>query len=361
MPEKFYQLTVAERRAKLQLTADSLAEFKNQALSAELADSLVENQISEVEIPLGVCFIKVDDKKYTVPMATEEPSVIAAANHGAKLAGNFTTLENTRIMSGQIVFYDVADTKALTDAIDARRAEIHATAKAAYPSLYKRGGGLLDFTCDSFEDWLSVDCQFDTQDAMGANMINTMLEAVAAYLRAEFPDEKILYAILSNENCNCKTTVSCQLDISDIDKALAEKIVVASKHAQLDQARAATHNKGIMNGVEAIALAAGNDTRALAAANYTFAENRGLSTWSIENDSLIGKITLSLPIATAGGATHRLPKATASLDLLGNPDAKTLATVVAAVGLANNLAALKALVSEGIQKGHMALTDRLKK
>lgn len=352
-------MTRSERLDTLKLSAETRQIFENTALDNEIADNLTENQISEIEIPLGVCFIRVDCKDYIVPMATEEPSVIAAANNGAKLAGNFTTIRNERLMSGQIVFYDVCDTEKLSQAIQNQRSEIFSIAEKAYPSIYKRGGGLKNLTCKTIGSWLTVNFSFDSKDAMGANMINTILEAIADHFRTVFPNEKVLFAVLTNENQHCRTTVETRISLEKIKAGTAEKIVKASEYAQIDSARAATHNKGIMNGVEAVILATGNDSRGAAAAIYAMEKaHQGFSTWHIADEALVGEITLSLPIAAAGGATHVLPKAKAAHELLGDPDALTLASIIASIGLANNLAALKALVTRGIQAGHMSLQAR---
>jgi hydroxymethylglutaryl-CoA reductase len=357
--KKFYQMTLPERLSALNLSAETRQIFENTALDPDIAGNLTENQISEIEIPLGICFLTVDGQEYTVPMATEEPSVIAAANNGAKLAGNFTSIKNERLMSGQIVFYDVQNSEKLAQNIEDQRQTVFELAESAYPSIYKRGGGMKNFSCSTSGTWLSVDFIFDTKDAMGANMINTILEAITDYFRDNFPDEKILFAILTNENCHCRTSVETRIPLDKIGRETAKKIVVASDFAQIDSARAATHNKGIMNGVEAVVLATGNDTRGAAAAIYAMENpHQGFSTWHIDGDNLVGEITLSLPIATAGGGTHVLPKARAAHELLGNPKAETLAAIIASVGLANNLAAIKALVTRGIQAGHMSLQAR---
>ncbi|GAB2025756.1 hydroxymethylglutaryl-CoA reductase, degradative [Lactovum odontotermitis] len=360
MPDrKFYQMSLTERLDALKLSAETRQIFENTALEPEIAGNLTENQISAIEIPLGVCFIRVDGKDYAVPMATEEPSVVAAANNGAKLCGEFTTTRSERLMSGQIVFYDVPDTDKLAENVEKQQTEIFRIAESAYPSIYKRGGGLKDFSCKAYKNYLSVDFTFDTKDAMGANIINTILEAIAGYFREVFPSEKILFAILTNENCHCRTTVETRIPLDKIGWSVAEKVGKASDFAQIDSARAATHNKGIMNGVEAVVLATGNDSRGAAAAIYAAEDShQAFSRWFIEDDELVGVITLSLPIAAAGGATHVLPKARASHELLGNPNAETLASIIASVGLANNLAALKALVTRGIQAGHMSLQAR---
>ena len=202
---------------------------------------------------------------------------------------------------------------------------------------------------------------------MGANIVNGILEGVATKLRNIFPEENILFSILSNLATESLVEVSCRVPISNLAKggdgqAVAEKIVVAADYAKKDPYRAATHNKGIMNGVDGVILATGNDTRAAAAAIHAFAakngQYEGLSEWQLNGDSLEGRLVLPLALATVGGATKVLPKAQVALNILDVADAKELASLVAAVGLAQNLAALRALVSEGIQKGHMALQSR---
>lgn len=357
---KFYQLTRAERLSQLALPTNNRKELDNNALSENIANNLIENQIGEIELPLGLAFINVEGKRYSVPMATEEPSVIAAANNGAKIAEDFHIIKNNRLMNGQIVFYDVINSDILASTIDIRKKEIFEIAKTAYPSIIERGGGLRTINCGRIDTdgFYCIDFYFDTCDALGANIINTILEAIANNFRIWFPTEKILFSILSNNNYFCETCVDCHIPIEKIGREVAEKIVLASDYAQLDKTRAATHNKGIMNGIEAILLALGNDTRAVNAAIYSYAENKGLTTWHIEKNILIGEISLPLPIATAGGATQILPKAKVSHSLMDNPDSFKLMGIVASIGLAQNLAALKALVTDGIQAGHMTLQAR---
>ncbi|MBB5888355.1 hydroxymethylglutaryl-CoA reductase [Lactovum miscens] len=359
--KKFYQFSRVERLASLNLSDSSRKILEQTSLSEDIAGNLTENQISEVEIPMGLCFISLDGHDFKVPMATEEPSVIAAANNGSKLAGEFKTIKNNRLMSGQIVFYDVVSPESLKMAIEARTTEIFSVADNAYPSIIKRGGGLQSFEIITrqTEDtiFLTVDFIFDTKDAQGANIINTILEAISEKFRSDFPNEKILFSILSNLLEYCQTEIQCEIPINKIGPEVAKKISLASLYAAEDWSRSATHNKGIMNGIEAVALATGNDTRSINASVYA-TRPHPFAKWWIEDTKLIGVIDVSLPIATAGGGTHVLPKAQVAHELLGNPNAKQLASITAAVGLANNLAAIKALVTKGIQSGHMALQAR---
>lgn len=369
MKKKFYQMTAKERMATLQISEESHETLKKMALDPVVADNLIENQISEFEIPMGIAqnFV-INDQSYLVPMATEEPSVIAAASNGAKMAQNFHAVITERLMRGQIVFYDVENPSALTAFIGQQEAAIFEAAASSYPSIIKRGGGLRKLSTRIFEKgFVSVDFQIDVKDAMGANIVNAILEGVTALFHDWLPEANILFSILSNYTTESLVTVSCDIPVAGLSKTgngleVAEKIEKASQFSKLDPYRAATHNKGIMNGVEAVVLATGNDSRAVNAGAHAYAAKsgryKGLATWTVENQVLHGQLTLPLPVATVGGGTKVLAKAQAALDILKVTKAEDLAKIIAAVGLAQNLAALRALVSEGIQKGHMSLQAR---
>jgi hydroxymethylglutaryl-CoA reductase len=347
---------------KLNLAATVVAELENQSLDVSIAQSMIENQISQMELPLGLGVnLRMNEKEYIIPMATEEPSVIAAMSNGAKMAGNFEGQVVERLMNGQIVFYDVQDTTKITQTIQSRKKELFDLAIQAYPSIVKRGGGLRDITTRVFENsnFVSVDFKVDVQDAMGANIVNTILETIAQEFRQWF-DEEILFSILSNYSLHSTVKVRAVLDFERVKgEEVARKIALASDFANIDPYRATTHNKGIMNGIEAVVLATGNDTRAVSASVHAFASRNGqyqaLSKWFIQDEKLVGEMEIPLAIATKGGATNVLPKSKAALEILQVNSAPELAQVMAAVGLSSNLAALRALVSEGIQKGHMAL------
>ncbi|MDH6363798.1 hydroxymethylglutaryl-CoA reductase [Enterococcus sp. PF1-24] len=376
--KKFYQLTPEERRQQLfqqqQLTAEEVNLLTEMtSLSPTIAANMIENQVGQVEIPLGVApnFL-INQQNYFVPMATEEASVIAAASNGAKLvanSGGFTATQQKRLMRGQIVFQQVKDFAKIQKIVAQQQAELLQQAQASYPSIVKRGGGVRQITLRQLaDDFASLDVLVDTQDAMGANIINTILEGLAQYLQNLLPEETLLFSILSNLPTEALTTVTCKIPTELLATkqlsglVVAEKIAAASTYAQLDPYRAATHNKGIMNGIDAVVLATGNDTRAIAAGCHAFAaidgQYRSLATWQVIDQHLVGSLTLPLAVGTVGGATKMLPKAQIALHLLKNPDANQLAAISAAVGLAQNLAALKALVTEGIQKGHMNLHMR---
>lgn len=376
---RFYELTKQQRLDQLvsqgNITAETSQELVQTALPENVATNLTENQISEFSIPMGlVTHLTVNQKEYLVPMATEEPSVVAACNNGAQLVKNsdgFIASMAKKEIRGQIVFMEVKDKQKLIKKIKEQKSRIISTAEKAYPSIVKRGGGVKKLEIREFAEdpgFLSVDLSVDTQDAMGANMINTMLEAVAKLFEQWF-SEKILFSILSNYATGALVTAHCHVSFASLGKGefekgkqIAKKIVAASDFAQIDPYRAATHNKGIMNGIDAVILATGNDTRSVNSAVHAYAARngkyQGLSQWVMDEDYLAGSIELPLAVATAGGATKALPKAQAALQLMGVSGAKELAEVAAAVGLAQNLAALKALVTEGIQKGHMALQAR---
>ncbi|MDG6137259.1 hydroxymethylglutaryl-CoA reductase, degradative [Lactococcus petauri] len=370
MKKKFYQMSPAERLDFLDLKSETRQILEETVLDAALADNLIENQISEFELPMGLAqnFV-INGKKFLVPMVTEEPSVIAAASNGAKIAGNFQTVLSVRLMRGQIVFYDVDQADHLMQTIEENQAGIFRAAKEAYPSIIKRGGGLRQVSSRAFEaeGFVSVDFKVDVKDAMGANIVNAILEGVANLFRTWFPEQKILFSILSNYATESLVKVSCEIPVERLSKGnngqeVAEKIQAASRFSKIDPYRAATHNKGIMNGINAVVLATGNDTRAVASGIHAYASKegsyQGLAKWDVRDGLLLGGLELPLPVATVGGAVKVLPKAQAALELLEITEAKELAQVMAAVGLAQNLAALRALVSEGIQQGHMSLQVR---
>lgn len=347
--------------------------LKNPLINEEVANSLIENVIGQGTLPVGLLpKIIVDDKEYVVPMMVEEPSVVAAASYGAKLVNNtggFKTIKSERLMIGQIVFDDVSDTDDLAQAIYDLEPQIEQIAAEAYPSIIERGGGYRRIEIDTFPEnqLLSLKVFVDTKDAMGANMLNTILEAITAHMNNEFPDRDVLMSILSNHATASVVRVQGEIDIKDLNKGdrsgeeVAQRMERASVLAQVDIHRAATHNKGVMNGIHAVVLATGNDTRGAEASAHAYAgrdgQYRGIATWKFDKERgrLVGTIELPMTLAIVGGGTKVLPIAKASLELLNVQSAQELGQVVAAVGLAQNFSACRALVSEGIQKGHMSL------
>lgn len=371
----FSKKTLQERLKHLEknqlLSTEELKKLcQNQQLPLETANQMVENVLGTFSLPFALApdFL-IDGKEYQVPFVTEEPSVVAAASFAAKIikrSGGFSTKIHNRQMLGQVALYGVADfDKAHKNILD-KKALLLSLANAAHPSIVKRGGGACDLFVERKDDFLIVYLRVDTQEAMGANMVNTMMEALVSSLE-ELSDGQSLMAILSNYATEALVTSQCQVNLRFLsrDKAEAKKIArkmdLASQLAQVDVYRASTHNKGIFNGIDALVLATGNDWRAIEAGGHAYASRdghyRGLSTWSYDdkNEILKGKITLPIPIATKGGSIGLNPTVQCAYDLLGNPTAKELAAIIAAVGLAQNFAALKALTSTGIQAGHMKL------
>ncbi|WP_061592998.1 hydroxymethylglutaryl-CoA reductase, degradative [Streptococcus gordonii] len=341
-----------------------------QTLPLETANQMSENVLATLALPYSlVPDFLVDGKSYQVPFVTEEPSVVAAASFAAKIikrSGGFETEVHKRQMIGQIALYQVEKGDQVIKDVLRKKKELLDQANQAYPSIVARGGGARDLWLEQKDDFLIFYLSVDTQEAMGANMLNTMLEALTLPLQ-DLTGGKSLMAILSNYATDSLVTARCVIDYRFLsrDKAeaelLAKKMQLASKLAQVDPYRAATHNKGIFNGIDALVLATGNDWRAVEAGAHAYASRegsyRGLSIWTADPDKrqLHGQMTLPMPIATKGGSIGLNPAVTASFDLLGQPQAKELASLIVSVGLAQNFAALKALVSTGIQAGHMKL------
>ena len=359
-----------ERLNSLNLSEKNQEILSEMALDTNILDNLIENQISEFELPMGIAqnFV-INGQSFLIPMVTEEPSVIAAASNGAKIAGNFVAEIKERLMRGQIVFYDVKNSDKIVAKILEKQEKIFEQAELFYPSIVKRGGGLREVSSRIFssQKFLSVDVKVDVKDAMGANIINSILEGIAELFGNWFPDEKILFSILSNYATESLVKVTCEIPVERLSKKadgyeISQKIMAASQYSKIDPYRASTHNKGIMNGINAVILATGNDTRAISAAIHAYAAKdgayQGLANWELQEKMLVGELEIPLPVATVGGGVKVLPKAQAAMEILDISDAKELAKVIAAVGLAQNLAALRALVSEGIQQGHMSLQAR---
>ena len=342
-------------------------------MSVTVADQLSENVVGTFSLPYSlVPEVLVNGQEYTVPYVTEEPSVVAAASYASKIikrAGGFTVQVHQRKMIGQVALYQVADPEQALEKIASKKAELLELANQAYPSIVKRGGGARDLHVEQIKgetDFLVVYLHVDTQEAMGANMLNTMLEALKPVLE-ELSQGQSLMGILSNYATDSLVTASCRIAFrylsrqKDQGREIAEKIALASQFAQADPYRATTHNKGIFNGIDAILIATGNDWRAIEAGAHAFASRdghyQGLSSWrlDLETEELVGEMTLPMPVATKGGSIGLNPRVALSHELLGNPSAKELAQLIVSIGLAQNFAALKALVSTGIQQGHMKL------
>lgn len=371
----FSKASPAERIEKLAqaglLSEEGLQTVRdNDTLPLSLANEMVENVLGTLALPFGIApGFQIDDQEIQVPMVTEEPSVIAAASYAAgliKRSGGFQTQVHKRQMIGQVALYDVSNKEKASQAITEAKEELLQLANQAYPSIVKRGGGARDLWTEVKGDFLICYLSVDPKEAMGANMLNTMLEALVDPLE-ELSGGQGLMAILSNLATDALVTARCHIDYRFLSRdpkeaaEIAQKIALASQLAAVDPYRAATHNKGIFNGIDAVVLATGNDWRAIEAGGHTYASRSGqalgLSNWMDhpEQQVLEGQLTLPMPIATKGGSIGLNPSVQVAHELLGNPDAQTLARIIVSVGLAQNFAALKALVSTGIQHGHMKL------
>ena len=372
--KKSYQERLELLKAQALLSPERQESLEqDEQMSVTVADQLSENVVGTFSLPYSlVPEVLVNDQEYTVPYVTEEPSVVAAASYASKIikrAGGFTVQVHERQMIGQVALYQVANPEQAQEKIASKKAELLELANQAYPSIVKRGGGARDLHVEEIKgetDFLVVYLHVDTQEAMGANMLNTMLEALKPVLE-ELSQGQSLMGILSNYATDSLVTASCRIAFrylsrqKDHGREIAEKIALASQFAQSDPYRAATHNKGIFNGIDAILIATGNDWRAIEAGAHAFASRdgryQGLSRWSLDTDTeeLVGEMTLPMPVATKGGSIGLNPRVALSHELLGNPSAKELAQIIVSIGLAQNFAALKALVSTGIQQGHMKL------
>lgn len=346
---------------------------EQQGLSLSIADQLTENVLSTFDLPFSLApYFLINGQDYVLPMVTEEPSVVAAASYAAKIiqrSGGFTTKVHQRQMIGEIALTDVRDVEMASKRILEDKKTLLQLANEAYPSIIKRGGGARDLWVENKGDFLIVYLAVDPKEAMGANMLNTMLEALTDRIQ-ELSGGQVLMAILSNLATRSLVSARCAIDFKALSRnpeeatAIAQRMELASQLAQVDPYRAATHNKGIFNGIDALVLATGNDWRAIEAGAHAYAAQsgpyKGLSRWKSqpEEKKLYGEITLPMPVATKGGSIGLNPTVQVSHRLLGEPSAIELAGIIASLGLAQNFAALKALVTTGIQAGHMKLQAR---
>lgn len=368
----FYRIDPQARRERL-AQALHLPQTVTSALAdhaTTLGNELVENYLTDYSLPEGVGLnLTVNGQEYVVPMVVEEPSVIAAASNGAKrvqASGGFTAPHQHRELVGQVVLTDVDDVTATVEKLTAQRDHLLAVANAAHPSMRRRGGGAQSMTVRTPGDFISVDLGINVCQAMGANSVNTMAEAVGRELSAQ--GYHVLVAILSNLATNSLQTVSCNVEFAQLatkdqpGDQVAQRIAKLSDLAQVDPFRAATHNKGIMNGIDAVMIASGNDWRAIESGAHAYAarsgQYRGLSTWQVVNGKLHGELTLPLPVGVVGGSIglNKLTKLNYQISKIKT--AEELAAVTASLGLAQNLAALRALATTGIQAGHMKLQYR---
>jgi hydroxymethylglutaryl-CoA reductase len=386
----FYKLPIDERRREVSRRAGLSAEeaenvWHSGGLHPELADKVVENVLGVYSLPFGVALnVMLNDRDYLVPMVVEEPSVIAAASNAARMvrcAGGFRAEVLDDLMTAQIQLSDVPDGERAQTAIEHNEKRLLELAELAVPNLVRRGGGPRSLEVRHLGDGLLVvHVYVDCRDAMGANLVNTVAEALGKPI-SELAGGTLGLRILTNLCDRRRVRAEARVHATDLlmerprhgsaswqpasgsaGGAVVDAIVRASRFAEADPYRAATHNKGVMNGIDSVVIATGNDYRAVEAGAHAYAARSGtyrpLATWRREGDDLLGEIELPLSLGIVGGTLRVHPGARLALDLCRVNSASELSLLAAAVGLASNLAALRALATEGIQQGHMSLHAR---
>ena len=376
----FYQKSLTERAAIIgewaNLTQTEMAVLAH-GLDLTQAEAMIENVVGLYNLPLGIATnFKINGRDVLAPMVVEEPSVVAGVSYAAKLAlagGGFTASSSEPLMIGQMQVLDAPDLAQAMEQILAQKEQLLEAANQYHPTIQAIGGGAKEVECRILAEtpvgpMLVIHLLYDCREAMGANAVNTAVEAIAPLVE-EISGGRVNLRILSNLSDRRTATAECIIKASELaqngleGEMVARSIVEAWALAEVDPYRAATHNKGVMNGIDAVAMATGNDWRALEAGAHAFAARTGryasLTQWrQNEAGDLYGRLHLPLSVGVVGGATRVHPTAQVALKILGYPTARQLAEIMAAVGLAQNLAALRALATEGIQRGHMRLHAR---
>ena len=380
----FYKMSIDERvRAVRERGLVDETDFRSlssgdHTLKLNAADKMIENVIGVMGMPIGLGLnFLINERDYAVPLVVEEPSIVAALSAAAKMArsaGGYKADSDDPILIGQIQVVEIPNMELACEEIMARKQEILDLANSFHPRMVARGGGARDIEINTYpgtgssSEMLIVHLLVDTRDAMGANLVNGMCEGVASLIET-ITEGKVFLRILSNLADRSIARAEVRLPVDALagkgysGEQVRDGIIIASDFAQADTYRAATHNKGIMNGIDAVALATGNDWRAIEAGAHAYAAKDGRYTalsrwWKDEHGNLRGNIALPLKVGTVGGPLESNPSVAVNLRLLGVESATELAEVMAAVGLAQNFAALKALATEGIQAGHMTLHAR---
>ncbi len=342
--------------------------MKEGALNFETANRMIENVIGTIQLPIGIAMnFLINGKEYLIPMAIEEPSVVAAASNAARLArsgGGFYVTNTGPVMMAQIQLVNIPNAHATRMALFERKAEILAIANAQDPMLVGVGGGAKDIEIRVLStplgEMVITHLIVDTRDAMGANAVNTMAEALAPFVE-DWTGGRVYLRILSNLADKRLVRARTKLTKEALGgEDVVDGILYAHAFAEADPYRAATHNKGIMNGIIAVVIATGNDTRAIEAGAHTYAARYGhygpLSTWEKDAEGhLVGTLEIPMAVGLVGGATKINPVSQVAIRILGVKSAVELGEIVGAVGLAQNLAALRVLATEGVQRGHMSL------
>ncbi len=380
----FYKLDPAQRLRRVadfaRLDDADIAAIDGEGLPLQTADLMIENVIGRFGLPLGVGInFLVDGRERVVPMVVEEPSVVAAASNMARIvrqAGGFTTQIDDSVMIGQVQVIAPADAAATAAVLRDNLSTLEARTRGVHPMVESLGGGLrgmevrqlrYDEAGEEPEDMVVLHFFFDCCDAMGANMVNTVAEHLAPTIE-ELTGERVGLRILSNLASRRLARARCRIPVGMLDMQdcpgdeVAQGIAAAYRFAWTDPWRAATHNKGIMNGIDPVVIATGNDWRAVEAGAHAWAardgQYRSLSRWVVRDGHLEGELVLPMQIGVVGGTLRNHPTVRAALALLGEPSAAELSGIIAAVGLAQNMGALRALATEGIQRGHMRMHAR---
>lgn len=377
----FYKLTLEERLARAassaDLTPEDLSPWTTGGITPDAADHMIENVIGLHTLPLGLGLnFQVNGRDVLVPMAVEEPSVVAGASFMARLAragGGYQTTSTDPLMIGQMQVINVTNLNEAKFKLYEKKAELLAAADSIDPVLKKFGGGARDLEVRLIADspiggFLVIHLIYDVRDAMGANAVNTACERLAPQVEA-ITGGKVHLRILSNLADRRIARARCVIPVAELafddfsGESVRDGIIAAYAFAAADPYRAATHNKGIMNGIDAVVIATGNDWRAIEAGAHAYAARSGqytsLSTWGKDAaGNLVGTLEMPMAVGIIGGATKVHPAARAAIKLMGIKTASELAEIIVAVGLAQNMAALRALATEGIQRGHMSLHAR---
>lgn len=376
---KFYKKSIEERQ-EVVINWANLEDTQfhdSSGLSLNQADQMIENVIGRYNLPFGIATnFLINNHNYLIPMVIEEPSVVAACSFAAKLfreGGGFVTHSDDPIMIGQIQILNIPNSDNAITALESNKSKILSKANENGGSILKRGGGAVDieirhFPNTSIGEMIVLHLLYDTRDAMGANAINTTVEHISPYIE-ELTNGQVRLRILSNLTDKRKAYAEGVIPKDALKndnfsgEDVVQSIIEAAVFAEVDPYRATTHNKGIMNGIDAVLLATGNDWRAVEAGAHAYAARGGsytsLTKWQKdENGDLHGMIELPLAVGIVGGATRVHPMAQLALKILDVKSAQELAEIAAAVGLAQNFAAIRALATDGIQKGHMRMHAR---
>ena len=383
LPE-FYRKSVEERRVLVQensdLTNEDMTYWSADALSIETASLMIENVVGTFGLPLAIGVnMTINDQDVLVPMVVEEPSILAAVSNMSKLirqSGGFQTTSTNSDMIGQIQIPNVDNPDYVVNILQANTTELIVAANSITPNLIERGGGIrrMEYRTVQYDEegetpqtMVVVHFIMDCVDAMGANMINTVAEYLAPTIE-QLTGYDVNLRILSNFATERLAKAVCNIPVNLLGNtpeeglAIAKGIIDAYQFAYADPWRAATHNKGIMNGIDSVVIATGNDWRAIEAGAHAWASRSGqyrsLTQWRLHEGHLIGILEMPMQVGTVGGCIRNHPQVQTNMKLLGNPKAQKLAEIIVAVGLAQNLGALNALSTEGIQRGHMKMHAR---